>query len=65
MWLTELTWSLCSKISVKRLGRRWDSWLVDNGATAHDVRPYLTAEETGRAILNGLNAAPSAKKNRG
>lgn len=46
-------------------GPKVDSWLVDNGATAHDVRPYLTAEETGRAILNGLNAAPSAKKNRG
>ena len=27
---------------------------VDNGATAHDVKPYLTAPETGRAVLDGL-----------
>jgi hypothetical protein len=27
---------------------------IDNGATAHDVRPYLTARETGEAILHGL-----------
>jgi pimeloyl-ACP methyl ester carboxylesterase len=35
-----------------------DCWLVDNGATVHDVRPYLTAEETGAAILKGLEDAP-------
>jgi hypothetical protein len=29
----------------------------DNGATADDVRPYLTAVETGRAILRGLSDA--------
>jgi hypothetical protein len=29
--------------------------LVDNGARAHDVRPYLTAAETGRAIMAGLS----------
>lgn len=29
-------------------------WLIDNGAHAHDVKPYLTAAETGRAILAGL-----------
>ena len=29
-------------------------WLVHNGAKAHDARPYLTAEETGRAIASGL-----------
>jgi hypothetical protein len=29
---------------------------VDNGATAHEVRPYLTAIETGRAIATGLSA---------
>jgi hypothetical protein len=28
--------------------------LVHNGATAHDVIPYLTAKETGRAIAAGL-----------
>ena len=27
---------------------------VHNGATMHDVAPYLTAPETGRAILDGL-----------
>jgi hypothetical protein len=31
-----------------------DCWIVDNGARAHDVKPYLTALETGRAILTGL-----------
>jgi hypothetical protein len=29
--------------------------LIYNGATAHDVVPYLTAEETGRAIAVGLS----------
>jgi hypothetical protein len=28
--------------------------LVNNGAKAHDVRPYLTAKETGHAIARGL-----------
>jgi hypothetical protein len=28
--------------------------LVHNGARAHDVRPYLTARETGRAVAAGL-----------
>jgi pimeloyl-ACP methyl ester carboxylesterase len=28
--------------------------LVDNGAKAHDAKPYLTAVETGRAIAAGL-----------
>ncbi|CAL9593762.1 hypothetical protein [Streptomyces sp. enrichment culture] len=32
--------------------------LVHNGAKAHDVRPYLTAQETGRAIAAGLAARP-------
>jgi hypothetical protein len=31
--------------------------LVDNGAQAHDASPYLTAEETGRAIHAALNGA--------
>ncbi len=28
--------------------------LVDNGSKAHDVSPYLTAAETGRAVAGGL-----------
>jgi hypothetical protein len=42
----------------KRLAPLFGGDLIDigvhNGATAHDVRPYLTARETGRAILDGL-----------
>ncbi len=41
-------------------GPRVDCWVVDNGATAHDARPYLTAVQTGRAILEGLDSAASA-----
>jgi hypothetical protein len=37
-----------------RFGRRVENLLVHNGATAHDVRPYLTAKETGRAVAAGL-----------
>jgi len=37
-----------------RFGPRVDCWLIDNGAHAHDVRPYLTAVETGRVIVQGL-----------
>ena len=33
-----------------------DCWVVDNGATAHDARPYLTAVETGRAIWKGVDS---------
>lgn len=43
---------------VKKLGPLFGQDLVDirieNGATAHDVMPYLTAPETGRAIADGL-----------
>ncbi|EWC64161.1 hypothetical protein UO65_0487 [Actinokineospora spheciospongiae] len=35
-------------------GPRVVSSIVHNGAKAHDVRPYLTAPETGRGILAGL-----------
>ena len=35
-------------------GGRVSDWLVHNGAKAHDAKPYLTAEETGRAIVSGL-----------
>jgi len=33
-----------------------DCWVVNNGTTAHDARPYLTAVETGRAIWKGLES---------
>lgn len=33
-----------------------DSWVVNNGAHAHTVQPYLTAIETGRAIWSVLSA---------
>ena len=36
-------------------GPQLDGWIIDNGAHAHDVKPYLTAVETGRAILIGLD----------
>jgi pimeloyl-ACP methyl ester carboxylesterase len=43
---------------VKRLaplfGGRVQDQLVDNGAKAHDISPYLTAVQTGRAIAEGL-----------
>ncbi len=35
-------------------GPQMDQWVVDNGAHAHSVKPYLTAVETGRAIRAGL-----------
>jgi hypothetical protein len=42
----------------KKLGPLFGDALVDirivNGATAHDVMPYLTSAETGKAIADGL-----------
>jgi len=35
-------------------GGRVGCYLVDNGSHAHDVKPYLTAAETGAAIAAGL-----------
>ena len=35
-------------------GAEVDCWVVDNGARAHKIKPYLTAVETGRAIVAGL-----------
>lgn len=35
-------------------GDRIGDLLVDNGAKAHDVRPYLTAQETGMAVAEAL-----------
>ena len=53
---------------VKDLRGAWgpgvDCWVVDNGANAHDVRPYLTAVETGRAIAAGLDGVPPARGGR-
>ena len=37
-------------------GARVACYLVHNGSHAHDVRPYLTAAETGAAIAAGLAA---------
>jgi hypothetical protein len=43
---------------IKRLaplfGEDVEDMVVHNGAKAHDIRPYLTAVETGRAIADGL-----------
>jgi hypothetical protein len=36
-------------------GREITDRLIYNGATAHDALPYLTAKETGQALLLGLN----------
>lgn len=33
--------------------------LVHNGSTAHDVKPYLTAAQTGRAVADGLKRRAS------
>jgi hypothetical protein len=41
-------------------GHRVTDVLVHNGARAHDVRPYLTARETGQAIASALRA-PAAE----
>jgi hypothetical protein len=43
---------------VKELRHKFGPRVIDkrinNSATAHDVRPYLTAQETGQAIASGL-----------
>lgn len=43
---------------IKKLGPLFGPELIDirvhNGSTAHDVRPYLIARETGEAVLHGL-----------
>jgi hypothetical protein len=44
-WLQELA---------PAFGRRVDDVPVHNGAKAHDVRPYLTARETGLVIGKAL-----------
>ncbi|MFI7321313.1 hypothetical protein [Streptomyces venezuelae] len=47
---------------VKSLAARFGERIVDvavhNGAKAHDVTGYLTARETGRAVIEALGAAP-------
>jgi hypothetical protein len=35
-------------------GPRVANWLITNGATEHDIKPYLTAKQTGAAIAAGL-----------
>ncbi|WP_050514682.1 hypothetical protein [Streptomyces rimosus] len=50
---------------VKNLGPAFggqvEDCLVHNGAKAHDARPYLTARETGEAILSGLGGEDGRK----
>jgi hypothetical protein len=46
-----------TKTLAPHFGNQVSDLLVHNGVKAHDVRPYLTARETGDAILAGL--APS------
>ena len=41
----ELKWQFGERVQDKR---------IHNGATAHNIKPYLTAEETGAAIAAGL-----------
>ncbi len=38
-----------------RFGLKVGNVLIHNGATSHDLRPYLTAPETGRVILAALD----------
>jgi pimeloyl-ACP methyl ester carboxylesterase len=38
-----------------------DCYLVDNGSHAHDVKPYLTAAETGAAIAAGLGSPEGSR----
>jgi pimeloyl-ACP methyl ester carboxylesterase len=37
-------------------GPEVEGWVVDNGATAHSVKPYLTAVQTGQAIWTGVGS---------
>lgn len=37
-------------------GPNLKGWLIDNGAHAHAIEPYLTARETGAAIAAGLSS---------
>lgn len=43
------------KALMRQFGPRVRDILIYNGATAHDVIPYLTAEETGSAVAAGLS----------
>jgi hypothetical protein len=45
--------ALVKKLS-SRFGARVEDMMVNNDARAHNVRPYLTAKEVGRAIASGL-----------
>ncbi|MEU3711872.1 hypothetical protein [Streptomyces catenulae] len=47
--------AVCSVKSLSpRFGDRISDFFVHNGAAAHDVRPYLSARETGQAIADAL-----------
>jgi hypothetical protein len=37
-------------------GNQVVDYLVNNGVTMHDAKPYLTARETGHAVINGLSS---------
>jgi pimeloyl-ACP methyl ester carboxylesterase len=39
-----------------QFGPRVQDVLINNGATAHDIVPYLTAQEAGRAIAAGVRS---------
>ncbi|WP_399087899.1 hypothetical protein ACGH2B_12155 [Streptomyces sp. BBFR2] len=47
------------KTLAPRFGGRISDLSVHNGAAAHDVRPYLSARETGQAIAEALAPGPS------
>ncbi|MEV6168769.1 hypothetical protein AB0L99_11165 [Streptomyces sp. NPDC051954] len=46
-------------------GDRVTDVLVHNGAQAHDVRPYLTARETGQAIASALRTPSTDRRGTG
>ncbi|TXH06665.1 MAG: alpha/beta hydrolase [Candidatus Moraniibacteriota bacterium] len=42
------------KCLARVFGSKVDDYFVDNGATMHDVSPYLTSREMGRAVTTAL-----------
>jgi hypothetical protein len=42
-------------------GRSVTDYFVHNGATMHDVKPYLTAAETGQAVIDALSESGREK----
>ncbi|GAA1912413.1 hypothetical protein [Streptantibioticus ferralitis] len=47
-----------SKAFAPSFGDRITDFLVNNGAKAHDVKPYVTAVVSGRAVAAGLHTRP-------